>query len=111
VISILILWPMYIVGIQYERGGWWRVVAPITVAAFVLDVALNYTELRLLMWDKPREGEYTFSQRLERLQLETGLRGKVARFIERYMLGPFDPDGYHALASMPNNPSGSANND
>lgn len=97
-ISLLLLWPLYIVGIQYERGGWWRVLLPVTLVAAALDVILNYTELALLTWDKPRHGEYTFSMRLERLQRRGDWRGKLARFIEKYMLGPFDPDGYHVKA-------------
>ena len=96
-ISLLILWPLYILGIQYERGGWWRLVLPVALAAALLDVALNYTELALLTWDYPRAGEYTFSQRLQRLQSAQGWRGSAARFVERYMLGPFDPDGFHAF--------------
>ena len=94
-ISLLILWPLYIIGIQAERGGWWRVITPITLVAAVLDIALNYTELTVLTWDRPRHGEYTFSVRLERLQRRGDWRGTIARFIEKYMLGPFDPDGYH----------------
>lgn len=97
-ISILMLWPLYIVGIQYERGGWWRLVLPITCLAFILDVVLNYTELAFLTWDWPQKGEYTFSQRLARLLLDAGRRGTMARFIEHYMLGPFDPDGFHVKA-------------
>ena len=94
-IALVLLWPLYIIGIQYERGGWWRVILPITLVAAILDVVLNYTELALLTWDRPRAGEYTFSMRLERLQRREDWRGKMARFIEKYMLGPFDPDGFH----------------
>lgn len=97
-IALLLLWPLYIIGIQYERGGWWRVLLPVTLAAAILDVVLNYTELALLTWDMPRHGEYTFSMRLGRLQRLEDWRGKMARFIEKYMLGPFDPDGFHVKA-------------
>ena len=61
----------------------------------LLNVALNYTLLALLLWDWPRKGERTFSQRLERLVLDPGWRGVVAWYVARHLLDPFDPDGYH----------------
>lgn len=92
---LLVLWLLYVVGIQYQRGGWWRVCVVAAVPAVVLNVALNYTLLALLLWDWPRKGERTFSQRLERLVLDPGWRGVVAWYVARYLLDPFDPDGFH----------------
>ncbi|PHM20924.1 MAG: hypothetical protein CK604_00495 [Curvibacter sp. PD_MW3] len=95
-ISLLILWPLYIIGVQYERGGWWVVLMPITLVALVLDVWLNFTELALLTWDWPRnEDELTFSNRLKRLVHDGGWRGSFARFVARGMLDPFAPGGRH----------------
>lgn len=94
-ISLLLLWPLYIIGIQYKRGGIWSMVLPITFVTFVLDVILNYTELALVTWDFPKKEEHTFSQRLLRLNRDNKWRGWVGRFISRKMLDPFDPRGYH----------------
>lgn len=95
-ISLFILWPLYIIGVQYERGGWWLVVAPITLIALVFDVLLNFTELAVLTWDMPRgEHELTFSNRLKRLVHDGGWRGRFARFVARRMLNPFAPGGRH----------------
>lgn len=95
-ISLFVLWPLYIIGVQYERGGWCRVVAPVTLIALVLDVLLNFTELALITWDRPRdEHELTFSNRLKRLVKDGGWRGNFARFVARRMLNPFAPGGRH----------------
>ena len=95
-ISILILWPLYIVGVQAMRGGWWYVLAPVTLVALVLDVLLNYTELALLTLDWPRDRyEITFSNRLKRLVQRDDWRGKFAKLVAVYMLDPFDPSGKH----------------
>lgn len=75
----LLLALLFPFAIQYERGGWWRVLAPITLLTVIVDVAANYTELALLTWDHPRPGEHTFSQRLYRLQFNTDWRGSLAR--------------------------------
>lgn len=95
-ISVLVLWPVYIVAVQYLRGGWWRLLAPFTFVALVLDVVLNYTELALLTWDWPRDRyEVTFSNRLKRLVARDDWRGKLARYIATKMLNPYDPTGTH----------------
>lgn len=94
-ISLFVLWPLYIIGIQYERGGWWKLVCPITFIALVLDIILNYTELALLTLDFPKSKEYTFTKRLRRLKLRLDWRGDMAHSISLKMLDPFDPDGYH----------------
>lgn len=70
---------LYPIAVQAERGGWWRLVAPVTLVALVIDVIANYTELALLTWDRPRKGEWTFSQRLNRLVHNTGWRGRACR--------------------------------
>ena len=90
----LLLALLYPLAIQYERGGWWQLVAPVTLFALVLDVAANYTELALLLWDRPQYGEWTFSQRLKRLNKNSGWRGMVCRSVTVY-LDYFDPHGRH----------------
>lgn len=90
----LLLALLYPLAVQYERGGWWRVLAPITFIALVVDVIANYTELAIAMWDFPRRGEWTFSQRLVRLTGSHGWRGKVAREIAHW-LNRIAPSGRH----------------
>lgn len=94
-----LLWMLYALGIQYQRGGWWRLCLVAAVPALVLNVVLNYTVLALLTWDWPRKGEYTFSKRLERLVGAPGVRGLLAWYIARHLLDPFDPDGVHIRPS------------
>ncbi len=90
----LILALLFPIAIQYERGGLWRLLAPITFVAVLLDIAANYTELALLTWDWPRKGEHLFSQRLKRLIHNTDWRGTLARSIA-IPLDFFDPNGKH----------------
>ena len=93
--SVMTMWLLYIVGVQYKRGGIWNAVLPITVAALVLDVACNYTLFALLTLDWPRAKEYTFSARLRRLIHYDDWRGTLARGVAANMLDPFDPTGRH----------------
>lgn len=71
----------YTIGVQYERGGAWIVLAPVALVAAVIDVIVNYTILAILMAEFPRYGEWTFSNRLERLVFDGTWRGSVARFV------------------------------
>jgi hypothetical protein len=75
----LFLMILYPIAIQGLRGGLWRVLLPLTVVAWVVDVVANYTELALLTWDFPRKGEHTFSTRCERLITQQGWSGFVGR--------------------------------
>ena len=90
----LLLWLLYPLAIQYQRGGVWLILAPVAIIAFIVDVLANYTELVLLFGDTPRRGEYTFSNRLFRLQTGTGWRGDLARYIVR-VLNAIAPSGLH----------------
>jgi len=94
VISIFLLLPLYAIGIQIERGGWWRVLMPVTVLALILDALLNFTELALLTLDFPGWGEWTFSTRLKRLKTEENWRGPMAKYIARG-LDAIAPSGQH----------------
>ena len=89
----LILLLLYPIAIQYERGGWWYLLAPVTFVALVIDIIANYTELALVFgW--PRKGEFTFSQRLKRLSYRADWRGDVAQWCIWYT-NKFDPQGDH----------------
>ena len=98
----LLLWVLYPLAIQYERGGWWRCVLPVTLLALIVDVIANWTELALLsqqarrmgLWDWPRLGEWTFSTRLKRLRYNDDWRGDVGRYIAR-VLDAIAPSGKH----------------
>ena len=84
----VILLAFYPLAIQYTVRGW-----PIKYFYYftgLLDIAANYTELALLTGDFPRKGEYTFSQRLARLQYGTPWQRFVSRLIIPY-LNHFDP--------------------
>lgn len=94
-LSIPLLWVLYVIGIQYQRGGWWRVCLLAALPALILNVLMNFTVLAVLTWDRPKRGEWTFSQRLGRLILDTGWRGTLAWYIARYLLDWADPDGIH----------------
>jgi hypothetical protein len=89
----LLLLILYPVVIQYERKGWWYLLAPLAIIAYVVDVIANYTELSLI-YGWPRKGEFTLSNRLWRLSNIPGWRGDLASWIMRYT-DWFDPDGYH----------------
>ena len=84
----------YPVVIQYERGGWWKLLMPFTLVAALVDVYLNFTTFSLYLWDAPGKREVTFSQRLERLVFDKGFRGAAARLIARFT-NYFDPTPPH----------------
>jgi hypothetical protein len=90
----LLLALLYPIAIQIERGGWWRILAPVTILALIVDLLANFTELSLAMWEYPRRGEWTFSTRLERLIREQGWRSDIARFVSR-ILNYIAPSGKH----------------
>ena len=83
----------FIVAINFERGGWWRLLVPLAIKAGLLDIALNYTLFSLLLWDKPRAGEYTISKHLERLVLLPTFKGAACRWVSRYFINPWDRVG------------------
>ena len=87
----LLLYPL---AIQYERGGWCKVLWPIYVITAILDVIANYTELALITYDWPRTGEVTFSMRIPRLLLTGGWRSWASYQCARY-LNYFAPDHNH----------------
>lgn len=74
----------YPLAIQYQRGGYWRVLAPFTLLTALIDVVANYTELALITWDFPQKGEQTFSNRCARLIHQDGWAGFVGRLTQRY---------------------------
>lgn len=90
----LLLALLYPIAVQAERGGWWLIVTPITFIALVIDVIANYTELALITWDFPANGEWTFSLRLRRLRTLPGWRGEFGKYVAR-VLDSIAPSGTH----------------
>lgn len=90
----LLLAAAYPMAIQYERGGWWKLLIPLTLAAAIVDVWLNFTTFAICLWSAPGKKENTFSQHLERLVFDVGWRGVVARLVARYT-NKFDPTPPH----------------
>lgn len=90
----LLLALLYPLAVQFERGGLWRLLAPVTVFALLIDVVANYTELALLTWDFPQKGEHTFSTRLLRLRYNDDFTGQWCRAVIAY-LNYFAPNGKH----------------
>jgi hypothetical protein len=67
---------------------------PLVAVAFLLDVLINVTLGSLLLCERPRE--FTLSVRLTRHIVEgSGWRRRVAVWIMRYLLEPFDTTGAH----------------
>ena len=90
----LLLWLLYPIAIQAERGGWWRVCYVLWPFALVIDVWANYTELALITLDCPKWGEWTFSLRLRRLRTLPGWRGEFGKYAAR-VLDSIAPSGVH----------------
>lgn len=84
----------YPLAIQYERGGWWKLLMPFTLVVAIVDVYLNFTTFALYFRSMPRRKEITFSQHLERLVFDSGWRGVMARLVARYT-NKFDPTPPH----------------
>lgn len=92
----LLLILLYCIGIQYERGGWWRICYIPAFVGLMIDVIANYTELALLTLDFPRWGEWTFSKRLSRLQHSKDWRGEFSRYVSG-CLDKIAPSGKHII--------------
>lgn len=88
----MLVW--YAVGIQYQRGGAYRLLAPVTFGGFLYDVLLQYTLFQLYFWEVAPRGEFTISMRLGRLQTRTDWRGALARWLVR-ILNSLAPGGRH----------------
>lgn len=84
----------YPLAIQYERGGWWKLLMPFTLVVAIVDVYLNFTTFALCLWSAPGKKEITFSQHLERLVFDAGWRGVIARLVARFT-NHFDPTPPH----------------
>ncbi len=78
--ALLLMLAVYAVGVQYQRGGAWRVVLPVTAVALLMSIALNQTLARVI-YGRPAHWRETFSKHTARMQAATGLRGRTARLV------------------------------
>jgi hypothetical protein len=92
--SIIIMLIWYIIGIQYERGGFWKALAPFTFIGFLYDCFLQRTWARIWFWEIEPSGEFTITMRLCRLVFSAGWRGRLARLLAR-VLNFFAPNHQH----------------
>jgi len=77
---ILTCYFVYSVGVQYERGGVWRLLAPIAMIALLMSWVINQT-LGRVIYGKPTVWRETFSKHTERMQSEPNWRGRLARLV------------------------------
>ena len=88
------LFILYVLYIQHERGGPWRLFVLFGVLGWPLDFFLNYTFFAAAFMAWPERGAYTFSRQLAYLQHRNGWRGEIARPIAA-LLNAIAPSGTH----------------
>lgn len=92
----MLIW--YAIGIQYERGGLWRMLLPFTFLGFLYDVLLQYTLFQVYFWEIAPRGEFTISMRLGRLVSRSDWRGIWSRKLA-WLLNWMSPKGVHVPMS------------
>ncbi len=92
VLHLPVLFILYCLWIQHERGGWWKVCHLFGVPGAVLDIFSNYTTLALIFGWPGRA--FTFSKHLKPLSLLDGWRGRVANMVAD-ILDRIAPSGNH----------------
>jgi hypothetical protein len=68
---------------------------PFVIVGVLLDVVLNVTVGSVLFLELPEIGRLLFTARLGKHCGTSGFRGKIACFICKNLLDPFDPKGHH----------------
>ena len=84
----------YVLWIQHERGGVWKLCHVFGILGYLPDVVANHTTFAFLFWRKPESGAWTFSQQLGNLVQDDGWRGVLARRIAA-VLDRIAPSGKH----------------
>lgn len=103
IVAVYFLWPLYVFCMAMERAHLagkvspfaWALAVPFIVFAIGLDVVLNLTVACIVFAEFPAYGEWTISQRLNRLARDAGWRGRLSRWIARNLLDPYDHSGRH----------------
>lgn len=95
VLSLLVLGmlALYALAVQSERGGLWRLLAPVAIAALLMSCALNQS-LGRLIYGRPTSWRETFSKHTERMCQEPGMAGRWARLFAA-ILNFFSHDERH----------------
>lgn len=86
---------LYPIAIQYKRGGWYRLLTPLTLAVAALDILANYTEW-WFAFGKPPEKAVTISKRI-RWMIDNApheSQREFARMVQVF-LDAFEQDGRH----------------
>lgn len=90
---IYIFWLLYVLCAS-AKNAWHKLSIPVRVLLIpcavvggVMDVAFNILVATVLLLDPPHE--WTFTQRLDRYEVETGWRQTFALYICRNFLNPF----------------------
>jgi len=106
VVAPLLMFLLYVVGIQYQAGGVCLLLAFVTVFAWLLDILLNYTTLVVYTaFDIPQRArrEFTFSQRMPRLIAAGGTVGRLCLMLA-HALNALAPKIHINLAPSPTSP-------
>lgn len=118
------MWPLYVFAMAMLRAQSegkvhplaWILAFPVVFTAVALDVILNYTLFIILLWDIPvckwrgfdfrfdgclprfqfpLSGEWTISQRLNRITKQDSVKGRFWRWFAENFLDPYDHTGKH----------------
>lgn len=77
------LFILFAIGIQYQNTKLPKpliyILMVVAMIGAIVDIIANYTTFTLIFMEAPRKGEFTFSERLYRLQNNTDWRGFLAR--------------------------------
>lgn len=84
----------YPIAIQYKRGGLWRILAPISLLVWLIDILANYTEMSIV-FDWPEKGDHTITSRVRRMQSSPLQARKDLASILQIYLDACEPDGKH----------------
>jgi hypothetical protein len=80
-IGLPLMWLLYAVAVQYERGGAWRALAPLAFSVLLASWMINQS-LGRLIYGKPTTWRETFSLHTQRMQSAAGIRGRIARLVK-----------------------------
>ena len=78
--AALALLVLYAVGVQYERGGPWRVLFPLAMLVLLASWLINQTVGRVI-YGKPATWRETFTKHTARTLAQPGWRGRIARLV------------------------------
>lgn len=101
-LSLYVLWLLYLANMNLERAkkaGTIRPFAlyagyyPTLVVGGLLDIAVNVVIGSIVFLERPQE--LLLTKRLSRLIKTDGWRSKLALWVCKTLLDPFDPEGRH----------------